>query len=116
VIARLLKEAKDVNLRNSFGDSPLHVACQYAAADIVAFLLENYPEIDLDGVNVLGDTPLHVAAVGGRVENFKKSAAIIRMLRKKGAKTTIENGEGETPLAKARANRVDKLVIEALEE
>jgi len=93
----LIDSGADVNLRDAYMRTPLHLACESAAVhhhrhDCVEYLLMNGASLDVRDVR--GRTPLHVAARGG-------CATCIRLLLDYGA--AIASGDvgdayGDTPL------------------
>ena len=72
----------------SFGESPLHIACEYGHLKIVQ-LLQQSQKHDLNSQNSVGNTPLHLACK-------RKSIDIIRLLLERRCSTNIPNKKGET--------------------
>lgn len=113
VITVLMKKVKDVNVRQYDMRTPLHVAAEFAAVDTVSFLLDTYESIDVNAKDVFGNTPLHLAVQDSAVKVSSESRAkVISMLLKKGAKTTMKNSKGRTPLDDAKATG-DGILIQA---
>ncbi|KAF3222047.1 Serine/threonine-protein kinase Nek2 [Orbilia oligospora] len=92
VVKYLLQKGASTEFRNEFGESGVHQAARSWGTKVnpcLEYLLEVFP----DGVNEVdasGNTPLHIAAKDGCLEGIK-------VLLRKGAKTTVRNEEGNTP-------------------
>ena len=90
---------KDVNTRNSCGDTLLHAAViQTDRADVAQLIALG---ADVNAAGELGNTPLHEAASFGLVE-------IIRKLVAAGAKVEAKNNDGQTPADRARLSHSGK--------
>ena len=77
----------DVNLQNTYGWTPLHIAIRRDRRDMVTYLLEQGADIDkVDGV---GWTPLMEAVMDDMTE-------LCAFLIEKGANVTIANERGGT--------------------
>jgi ankyrin repeat protein len=89
----LIDRGADVNLRDIYMRTPLHLACENAESaihhDCVGYLLENGASVDVRDAR--GRTPLHVAAWAG-------CAGCIRLLLDSGAGSNVRDAEGDTPL------------------
>ena len=70
----------DINVRNKFGETPLHLAARYNNADAVQTLL--YAGADINHRDKSGDTPLHKAAESNVAE-------VVMLLLYQGADPTI---------------------------
>ena len=83
-IKTILEKGADVNAKGNFGDTPLHHATHYAAAncniEIVRFLIEK--GADVNSETGLGDSPLAIAAESNNVE-------LCKFLMEKGANVNI---------------------------
>ena len=98
MVARALRDkGAEVNARDNNGWTPLHVAVQVGASDIVKELLTR--GADPNAKQDLGSTPLHFALVR---ENAK-TAAIVEMLVGHGADVNAATNSGETPLTLAQS-------------
>ena len=75
---------------NSYGCTPLHVACNNGQ-DVVVNILLQY-NVSLNALNNRGQTPLHYAAY------FPHGALCMELLVKAGADPNIQDMEGRTPL------------------
>jgi hypothetical protein len=58
-IKKLIEDGANVNSRDIFGDTPLHVATKRCNYQIVKILIDNKAKIDMK--DFLGQTPLEVA-------------------------------------------------------
>ncbi|KAF7590226.1 hypothetical protein BBP40_003110, partial [Aspergillus hancockii] len=67
VVALLLQRGVNVNVRNSRGQTPLHIAAQNGQLGVVRLLLASQ-QIDVDARDQQGSTPLHMASEKGHVE------------------------------------------------
>ena len=52
---------------NDIGDTPLHVATRYNKFEIVKYICENIPQININDKKFLGDTPLILAVMSGKI-------------------------------------------------
>jgi ankyrin repeat protein len=82
---------RDVNLQDSKGRTPLHIACVLRNADIVRQLLRRGAFVHAAGVATQA-TPLHCACLKGNYE-------VARILIKYGASIDAQTADGVTPLA-----------------
>jgi hypothetical protein len=74
-IVRLLVERKaNVNTRDEFGDTPLHVAARVGNRKAIELLLDRGALDDIHVRNNYGDTPLHAAA---RASNNRKAIELL---------------------------------------
>ena len=94
LVSLLIEKGKgNVNVANSSGWTPLHVATCYGSIDMVKTLIEvgyaNFKECDLNGW-----TPLHLACNGGFVD-------IVRYLVNIGSNLNQPTSTGTTPLTLA---------------
>ncbi len=87
---------------DTYGNTPLHLACYNAQSEAVRVLLQN-PEIDINAVNDLGVTALHVA-----VEN--SNIYITELLLKAGADSEERDNNGDTFLHMAARQKKTQLV------
>ncbi|EAY23382.1 hypothetical protein TVAG_070450 [Trichomonas vaginalis G3] len=81
----------DLNMRNVYLDTPLHIACYYNSIDVVKFLL-SLNGIDINTQNSYGNTPLHDATS----RNNREIVEILLGFR--GIDIKIKNNEGKTPI------------------
>ncbi|XP_036371380.1 E3 ubiquitin-protein ligase MIB1-like isoform X1 [Octopus sinensis] len=88
------QSAVEVNPRNKYGRTPLHVACYWGKLHTVDILL-GHNGIDANVVDNDGDTPLH-EAVRGR--NYK---VVCAMLKQGSVQLDIQNNQKRTPLLEA---------------
>lgn len=102
--------ARDVNIRDSSSNTPLHYASQQGHVEVVRMLLAR-PEVDINCENQRKETPLHFAAKEGHTEVVKElSLETTGRLR-----ATEEDKFDKTPLQLAVENRhkdIEKLLME----
>ncbi|KAJ2689781.1 hypothetical protein IWW39_001247 [Coemansia spiralis] len=82
-ITAMLRRGVSVNLTDSNGRSPLHVACSCGNLDAVRLLLQR--GADVNAVDGIGNTPLTIAATGAR-------SNVILLLLEAGADPRIGQG------------------------
>lgn len=85
----LLQVRADVNARNRFNSTPLHIATKYGQEEIALQLLQEKAEVTAE--DQFGNTPLHLAAQCG-------SEGIVNKLLQAGADVNAQNRAGGTPL------------------
>ncbi len=89
---KMLDAGADVNATDLDGATPLMFAAQRDSVEVVRMLLDAGAEVD--AADSKGETALHSA-----VRNTTPAAAaIMRLLRERGADPTHENRKGQTPL------------------
>ncbi len=99
----LLEHGADVNARDEWGDTPLHVAAEHQNPETVLVLLDRGAKIE--AADTYGDTALHNAAQHDKIQ-------IVAILLKRGADPNAENRKGETPVHEAaRYASLDSLKI-----
>ena len=121
IVQALLKYKSEVNARNRYDDTPLHLASEgnHTSADplslsnVARLLLEHGADVNARCNECR--TPLHVATRNGRVE-------VARVLLEHGADVGAEDGRGQTALQLAsngslkrnddKRNEIMKLLIE----
>ncbi len=91
----------DINQKNHFSDTPLHVAAYLGDAFMVKLLLQK--RADLDAMNKKRQTPLMQAALKGDLE-------CVKALVKKGAKLNLYDNEGNHALMYAVKSKKLKVV------
>lgn len=94
VIEFLLGQGADINAMDSDGQTALMYATRRSSAPTVKFLLANGAGVNFQSKKSKF-TALIIAASGGNVE-------IVRLLLEYGADTSLAEGDGDTPLARAR--------------
>ena len=92
----------DINIKNSFGNTALHIAASWARTDIASLLLER--GADLGAKNSVGGTPLHWAARYGKIIS-------VELLAKAGANMNALDNDGKTPADVAESLKVSEAVI-----
>ncbi|KAL8356455.1 hypothetical protein RB601_001653 [Gaeumannomyces tritici] len=96
----------DVNLKNSYGNTPLSLAASNGYEGIVQLLLENGANIDLADIG--GRTPLLEAA-------SEDHEGVVQLLLEGGADANLTDTGGETPLLRAAAGGYEGIVQLLLE-
>eukprot|EP01060_Flectonema_neradi_P019076 TRINITY_DN26079_c0_g1_i1.p1 TRINITY_DN26079_c0_g1~~TRINITY_DN26079_c0_g1_i1.p1 ORF type:complete len:216 (+),score=30.24 TRINITY_DN26079_c0_g1_i1:53-700(+) len=90
LIDLLVKEYNaDVNIKTTYGNTPLHFACRDGMLASSKALIEN--KADVNATHHNGSTPLHSASIYGKVE-------IIRLLAQHGANISEPKADLYTPL------------------
>jgi ankyrin len=89
----LKRNPKDVDLRDSAGQTPLHLAAIHCRTNVVALLIEKGGKIDATALG--GATPLHLAAQAG-------CSDVVRMLLAKGAEVNQRDNDARTALDRAK--------------
>lgn len=112
--AEILREAiaEDKTLvpkaRDAHGNTALHMAAGNGLVEIVDILLKSEgAKRILDAKNDCGNTPLHWAVVSNKID-------VVERLLKAGARTTIRNAGGNTPLREAELRNNDKIALAIL--
>ena len=80
--------SSDVNCRDKYGSSPLHLACKYEAVKILRYLIEE-AKCDPTIQNSKGELPLHVACEQKSLEMVKLAS---------GCNIDSRTTDGDTPL------------------
>ncbi len=88
VRAEILRGA-DVNARQDYGRTPLHIAARSGHSEVAALLLAGGAEID--AANPSGLTPLHMSAIWGQAD-------VAELLLANCAEVDAENVDRSTPL------------------
>ncbi|GAA5042807.1 hypothetical protein GCM10011506_45700 [Marivirga lumbricoides] len=84
----------DLNEKDDYGSTPLHIAATFGKTDAAILLIEG--GADINATSADGSTPLHTAAFFGRVE-------IVKALLAKNAKLAIKNSYDATALESVSA-------------
>lgn len=79
----------DLNQKDPYGSTPLHIASTFGKTDVALLLIEGGANLNEKSAD--GSTPLHTAAFFGRTE-------IVEALLKKKADVTIRNSYNSTAL------------------
>eukprot|EP00005_Dracoamoeba_jomungandri_P008043 CAMPEP_0174269954 /NCGR_PEP_ID=MMETSP0439-20130205/42791_1 /TAXON_ID=0 /ORGANISM="Stereomyxa ramosa, Strain Chinc5" /LENGTH=1261 /DNA_ID=CAMNT_0015358989 /DNA_START=638 /DNA_END=4423 /DNA_ORIENTATION=- len=104
----------DINQKDNYGYTPLHVACLVNIKDEVLLELLSHPGIDVNILNNDGNVPLHYFCKCFLSPSCQDIAAKFYKL---GANLNMQNSSGETPLHKSILNdSVRVLLIDFLIE
>lgn len=87
MIKFLLRNGADVNRKDTYGDTPLHIAVLASTDTVTQTLLDNGADINANNHN--GDTALHLAA--------NRSLSMMILLHQ-GASVTYRDNQGHSPL------------------
>ncbi|RDD41722.1 Transient receptor potential cation channel subfamily A member 1 [Trichoplax sp. H2] len=88
-------KTKDINVRNTFGQKPIHIAAKYGHNRVVHNMIRN--GADINSKDIYSYYPLHYAAKGG----FN---AVVQLLVSKNVKINVLDRSDNTPLHLASAN------------
>uniref|UniRef100_K3XAR5 Uncharacterized protein n=1 Tax=Globisporangium ultimum (strain ATCC 200006 / CBS 805.95 / DAOM BR144) TaxID=431595 RepID=K3XAR5_GLOUD len=88
----LHRNGADVHMRDSCGNTPLHLAAAYGACEFARNLIR--ASADINSVNQNESSPLHLAAANGEYQ-------IVRCLLEAGADVDMVDAAGNTPLIDA---------------
>jgi ankyrin repeat protein len=114
VIELLAPVLKDINIRDSKGRTPLHIAASYGHPKIAGYLLKKYPKVEINAKDNRSNTPLHLAVKGAAdfvrrspKRNADDRLETIKVLLKHKPNLTIKNNAGQTArdLARATGNK-----------
>ena len=89
LIKLLISKGADVNAKEKYGNTPLHIAATAGGVGIAELLISKGAKVNAR--DDIGETPLHIAATAGGV-------GIAELLISKGAKVNARDDIGETPL------------------
>jgi len=98
VVAEFIAQGVDVNQKDSWGLSPLHIACERACKATVVVIL-GAEEVDVDARDSKQNTPLMLLL--GRKYDEKRLPEIqqlAELLILKGASASVRNAEGESAM------------------
>jgi len=107
VINYLLKKGSNINIQDTYGNTPLHTAIQNDFFPIIDLLLKKGANTNIQNNN--GDTPLYKAASYGNVQ-------VISLLLDKGANCNLQNKKRNTPLHIATAKKNIPLITLLLDK
>jgi hypothetical protein len=107
VVKMYLESGRNPNLRNSSGQSALHLAVQHGQRNVVRLLTKTY-NADVSLCDAEGQTALHLA-----IMHCGEKKDIIEMLLQRGADVNIKNKVGRSPLDLAEPFEVDPAILKS---
>ena len=99
-VAKALDAGVNINVWDSDGWAPLHIACLHGYADLVRLLIEKGADANVRTMNEWVHTPLHIACRYNGVP-------AVRLLLEKGADPNVRDKDGRTPLDLTLSYRPD---------
>ena len=102
IVKLLLERGARVNVKNSGGWCPIHIACHYGHSEFVKLLLD--AGCDVEAVTDRGDTALHHAV-------HSQDLATVQLLFAAGAQVEALNAGGWSPLHAVTQNGCDLQVL-----
>ena len=113
VIALLLDRSASIQVRDSSGKTPLHLATWYGThPDIIEYLLERGAAVGERVLDMFGWTALHLTA--GRASEESNSYAAIKKLLQNGADPNMLTYDGKTPYQIAMESGASEEVLQLL--
>ena len=103
-VKRILDRGANINARDRYGDTPLHLAIKNKYLDTANLLINRGADINARGA--LDDTPLHLSVYQGQ-KTFSD------LLRSKGAEGGLLNRYGLSPREMEGLQEIEQKVIEA---
>jgi len=97
-VKQFIDAGADVDVRDKWGNTPIHYACELGHTDVVRLLLKR--GADVNECDEISWTPLHVACEHGY-------ANLVRLLLERGAETDTRTKSGSTPLDRALRLKTD---------
>ncbi len=113
-VKQLVNSGFDVNTKDSYGKTALHIAVEYSNLEIVRFLLDNGAKVNIKSKSKR--TALLMIDESVRDEDDKFVTDIVRLLITKGADVDAQDDEKETALMMAGGEgnlEVTKILLEA---
>lgn len=89
IVKALIDAGADINAKDPYGETPLHIACVRGLEKIISLLIAEGADVNARDGRAL--TPLHVAAWGGHEET-------VALLIANGAMVDARGDDGATPL------------------
>jgi hypothetical protein len=108
VIEALIAAGADIEGRNYYRQTPLHLAVVTGHAAIVECLLVH--GANPNTTDAVGDSPLHSLAVSDISACIENCARMAELLLKNGASTIVANAKGQTPIDCAKNKKRRRLV------
>ncbi|CCE61673.1 hypothetical protein TPHA_0A05990 [Tetrapisispora phaffii CBS 4417] len=96
--------------RDPFGNTALHLACQYGSWEVLDKILDQEGDIEIDPQNTTdGDTPLHVTVKYAHNEP-EHGTFIAKNLIEVGADPRIRNNRNERPIDCIHGDELEELI------
>lgn len=105
-VRRMLDSGAEINTRDRFGDTALHLAIKQKRSETAALLIARSPNLNVS--NSLGDTPLHVSIYADQQD-------LSKILRTKGASDSILNRYGLNPAEMQSVPETEAAVVAVAE-
>ncbi|XP_046848152.1 ankyrin-3-like [Xenia sp. Carnegie-2017] len=102
----LLDNGADANVKNLFGQTPLHMAARRKLNDVIDILI-NHGKVSVNCTDNDMVTPLHLSATPG---NDNERSKIVQTLLNNGACSLSEDNDGNTVFHEAARNNVDDVL------
>ena len=103
-VQKMLNRGANINVRNKYGDTPLHLAIKNDHSDTATLLINKGANVNAPGA--LDDSPLHVSI-------YKKQKELSELLLEKGADGRLPNRYGLRPHEMEGMPTIEKKVLNA---
>ena len=103
----MLNRGADINVRNKYGDTPLHLAIKKEHLDTATLLINRGADINAPGA--FDDTPLHVSI-------YKGQKGLSDLLLEKGANESLLNRYGLRPHEMEGVPEIERKVVRQLDK
>jgi ankyrin repeat protein len=114
VIDLIMSVLRDVNFRNSLDETPLHVAARSGNLVVVSYLIERFPELDINARQGRGVTPLESAL---RSQHIRRESQARNKQNPDGTyyyDFRVNRGDAIISILKAHGGRVDPSRVQHL--
>lgn len=102
-IKLILQYKPKINIKNKFGQTPLHLLCISGDVECVG-LLVNHQGVDINLGDIHYQTPLYLATENNRLD-------VMKLLLEHGADPNIVTSHSYSPLHEARSDEAVKLLV-----
>src|SRR6266404_1396661 len=97
LLNHFLVQGIDVDAKNKYGNTPLHITCFYGKLEVARMLFDHGATANVE--NEKGETPLHL--VSREYDSEQTGVDIARLLLEHGADVNSKDKDQDTPLHKA---------------